>query len=216
MICPGDTFGIYTVIGDTGKKYKDGHRIYLVECNVCHKRFEYAVNKFAYGYRITKCRHDKSNANLITNKRIKRIYRGMYNRCYNKKSKDYHVYGARGILICDEWLNNPKKFEKWAKKNGYEKHLSIDRIDSDGPYAPWNCRWITVNDNSKFRSITNVFEVDEIVDSGSGWSKRLNHGINFINTMNREYGKEFTTRYIHGTYNGFKVLIPKDPHLFDY
>ena len=215
MIRSGDIFGIYTVIKDTGKRHKDGHKVFLIECNICHKQFERSVNKFAYGKCIvTKCHHDISNAKLISSKRLSSIYRGMYARCYNRRSKDYKIYGGRGIYICNKWLKNPKMFEKWAKKNGYEKNLTIDRIDGDGPYAPWNCRWVTINDNAKFRIITNVFKIDEIVDSGRGWSKRLNKGINYINNMNRKYGKDFTARYINETYHGFKILKPKNPNLF--
>lgn len=210
MIKNGDVYGIYTVLCSTDKTTKDGHRIYLVECNVCHKRFERASNKFAYGTMIVnKCMHDISNANAIKSKRMKSIYRKMHRRCYNPKDADYHIYGGRGIYICDEWLNDPKQFEKWAKRNGYKKHLTIDRIDSNGPYAPWNCRWITRNDNAKFRRITNVISVNNITDSGRGWSTRLGIGINDINKLCRDHGKKFVNRYITDKLDGFEVLIPK-------
>ena len=62
-------------------------------------------------------------------------------RCYNKDNSEYKNYGARGIKICDEWLNNVKKFYDWALENGYKENLSIDRINNDGNYEPNNCRW---------------------------------------------------------------------------
>lgn len=103
MINIGDTYGIYTVLADTGTSSKDGHRIYTVQCNICNRIFNRSSNKFAYGKSIvTKCQHDKIGANRIKNKRIRRIFRNMYSRCYNKNDKNYHVYGGRGIYICDK------------------------------------------------------------------------------------------------------------------
>ena len=35
----------------------------------------------------------------------------------------------------------------WAKEQGYEPGLTIDRIDPDADYRPANCRWITAREN---------------------------------------------------------------------
>ena len=96
------------------------------------------------------------------NKRLQSIYHGMKLRCNNPNHEAYHNYGGRGITVCEEWKKGSKDFIKWALANGYEEHLTLDRIDNDGNYEPSNCRWITHREqctNRRIKSNTGVVGV---------------------------------------------------------
>lgn len=86
------------------------------------------------------------------------IWCGMNNRC-NPNHKNNRGYGERGIAICDEWRDY-ENFAKWARENGYEEGLSIDRIDVNGDYCQDNCRWIPMAEQARNRRTTHWVEYD--------------------------------------------------------
>jgi hypothetical protein len=91
---------------------------------------------------------NKPKENARRKQKLYHLFYSMKERCYNTKNPKYHLYGRKGIKICDEWLNDYSMFEQWAYENGYNDGLSIDRIDSNKDYCPENCRWITLGENS--------------------------------------------------------------------
>ena len=92
----------------------------------------------------------KSKSHFDSTDRLYRIWAGVKQRCLNPHNKGYPNYGGRGITLCNEWMNY-EPFMDWALSHGYDKSLSIDRIDVNGNYEPSNCKWSTKQEQNRNR-----------------------------------------------------------------
>ena len=90
---------------------------------------------------------------MLDETKLKHSWRAMMARCYKRAKKSQKSYWGKGVTVCDEW-HKYVNFKCWALDNGYEIGLSIDRVDLDGNYCPENCRWITISENSRYKSNT--------------------------------------------------------------
>ena len=80
------------------------------------------------------------------------IYYDIYQSCYNEKDITYHSFGGKGIKICDEWLEDRKKFYQWCRENGWEKGKKVTRIDKEKDFCPENC-YITDKQSKKYSKL---------------------------------------------------------------
>lgn len=104
--------------------------------------------------KVSHTTHGLSKTNSVHN-RLYRIWSGIKDRCGNPKSKYWSKYGERGILVCDEWINDYQVFHDWSMANGYNDSLTLDRIDNNKGYEPLNCRWVdyAVQENNRTNNI---------------------------------------------------------------
>lgn len=87
----------------------------------------------------------------------------MKRRCYEPNCHRYKNYGARGIKICDRWINPVDGFQNFLNDMGKRpgKGYSIERIDVNGDYTPDNCKWITVQEQKYNKTNTLVVPIGQ-------------------------------------------------------
>lgn len=87
----------------------------------------------------------------------------MIQRCTNPNSKDYKNYGARGITVCDLWLDSYDAFllQMGQRPDGY----TIERIDYNKGYEPGNCKWLPRAEqplNKRDNVVLTIFEETKV------------------------------------------------------
>lgn len=151
----GQRFGKLVVLSYAGKD-KNRHSLWLCRCD-CGTEKIISSTALMSGQKSCGCEGARTTLSQRMTKhgmyksRIYDIWHCMKDRCYREKNSKYHLYGGRGIKVCDEWKNNFVAFYEWAMENGYNDNLTLDRIDCDGNYEPANCRWATVTEQNRNR-----------------------------------------------------------------
>jgi len=99
-------------------------------------------------------------------------WKEMKRRCYNPQFRWYHLYGGRGITICDRWRTSFVNFLADMGPRPFPE-ATVERVDNDGNYAPENCRWA-----SRLEQGQNTRKVRLLTHNGKtlsirGWAREL-------------------------------------------
>lgn len=119
-------------------------------------------------------------------------WRGMITRCTIPDDNRYHAYGAKGIKVCDRWLESFENFLEDMGSKPTPKH-SIDRIENNKGYYKENCRWATPKEQANNKrnnikvnhkgTIVTLMQFSEITNTPykTLWSRIKKRGVDILN-----------------------------------
>lgn len=172
----GQTFGKLTVLEYAGVRNTNAHWLCRCECGRqtivigLHLRQGRSRSCGNASCKAPKQRIGKgSNCNLSRSTEYV-IWNGIIHRCTNPNYGSYRNYGARGIKVCERWLD----FQNFLADMGERPAgMSIDRIDNDGDYCPENCRWATQKEQARNTRSIRLLEFRGRKQPVSAWCEEL-------------------------------------------
>lgn len=167
----GNIYGLLTVIRFAGKT-KSGDSNWLCQCE-CGNTTTAARGDLRKSYGGTKscgCGRKTQGGGHGTTEYI--TWKEMKRRCYNPRNSQYHLYGGRGIVICDRWRTS---FVNFLSDMGLKPfpEATIDRIDNNGPYSPSNCRWATKLEQGQNTRKARVLTYNGETMTLRAWARKL-------------------------------------------
>ena len=94
----------------------------------------------------------------------------MRQRCHYPNDINYKNYGARGIHVCERWMNSFENF--YSDMGDRPQGMSLDRIDNDGDYCAENCKWSTKPEQGINQRTNRLIEYDGERLTLMQWSRR--------------------------------------------
>lgn len=145
---------------------------------------------------------------------VYRAWQSMKARCHNKTNKDFYLYGARGISVCNEWRNDFAAFYKYIGNRPSKKH-SLDRYpNKNGDYEPENVRWATQLQQAQNVRKNVVLTYNGITKVLAEWGRHLGISQDAIR-YHLKNGKPFDKIIAHYEYKKNNPSIKWMPFLSD-
>jgi hypothetical protein len=149
----GLNFGLLTVIGPGGWYTSPRERMRLTLCScACGNTIEIRTSSLRSGHAIScgcarggrnRRTHGESRNQFSKNYVPEHVaWAAMIQGCTNPKDRRWKLYGGRGVIVCERWLNSYECFLADVGRRPRPLH-SLDRPNKSGNYEPGNVPWAT-------------------------------------------------------------------------
>jgi hypothetical protein len=153
-------------------KYKIRYGLYKCHCGI---EFKTITANIKNG-RTQSCgcfKKEVSTKHNMSNHPLYGIWNAIIARTSNPNNAYFINYGGRGIKVCKRWLDIENFIEDMYST--YKLGLTIDRIDNNKGYEPFNCRWVTMKVQQRNKRV--IMSTNTSGYRGVSWHKAVNKWI---------------------------------------
>lgn len=168
-ITPGTRFGKLIVVRRDGRIYTSA--AWLCQCD-CGNTARVRYTSLRRGETVScGCSRFAHPTHGMKNTPEWKSWDSAIQRTTNPNHKSFHLYGGRGIRVCDKWRQSFEAFYADMGPRPSTKH-SLDRYpNQDGDYDPGNCRWATWVEQANNRRNTPRVTIGADTKSLSEWAR---------------------------------------------
>ena len=193
----GKTYGLWIVISRVGSTRWRCQ----CQCGNFHEIDRHNLNRIQRLGTSSNCgcipRDCKRKTHGLSEAPIYRIWHAMISRCTNPSTASWQHYGARGITVCERW----RSFSNFFADMGHRpKGHSLDRKDNNAGYSPENCRWVTIEIQTRNRRSTKSISFNGKTQCIEDWAvelglpsrriaRRLRDGMSVERALSRDFHK---------------------------
>ena len=118
-------------------------------------------------------------------KKMRDIWQGIKQRCFNPNNTSSANYGGRGITMFPAWVDDFQAFYDYVSKLEHfsDEGYTLDRINNNGNYEPNNLRWADKDTQDRNRRTSVIVEYQGVKMCLKDSAKAS--GVNYFTLRNR-------------------------------